>query len=196
MIFECGPQGADRKVCEVFVKKLNPDTQIEPITLNNKPNLIAQCGTFAAELLKEDKCDRVVIVWDLYPAWREAGQKPCRKEDREAILKSLAEASVPLDKAFLVCITEELEAWLLADRRALVTMFPRLKPDKIKDYKDPESVQNPKKVLNNLFQEARMGRYTDYQHAARLAGHIPDLSRLKRCSSFVRFALKVTDQQL
>ncbi|NER50235.1 MAG: hypothetical protein F6J92_26880 [Symploca sp. SIO1A3] len=89
MIFECGPDGADKSVCEHLVRMLNPDIEIAPsVTLGNKPNLLSECGIFAAQLLA-DGCDRIVIIWDLYPAWREKGQRPCRKEDCEMIKDSL-----------------------------------------------------------------------------------------------------------
>jgi len=68
MIFECGPAGADKKVCEYLARQLQPQLEIISVTLDNKPKLINNCGRSAAQLLKAG-CDRVVIIWDLYPAW-------------------------------------------------------------------------------------------------------------------------------
>ena len=160
MIFECGPVGADRKVCEHLAKRIRPDLEIKSETLDNKPNLIAECGIVAAELL-EDCCERVVIVWDLYPAWRERGAKPCRKKDRECIMRSLHAAEVDTEKVFLVCIEEELEAWLLADNRAISKVLS--KPHRkvtIKSQRFPER-HNPKKRLRRIFNQ-QIGRdYVD-----------------------------------
>jgi hypothetical protein len=50
--------------------------------LDNKKKLVEDCGPVAKALLSE--CEKVIIVWDLYPAWREKGIKPCRHEDCQA----------------------------------------------------------------------------------------------------------------
>ncbi len=114
MIFECGPQGADKKVCEKFARQIKPDIQITSVTLDNKPNLVASCGRVTAQLIKQG-CDRILIIWDLYPAWREKKQKPCRKEDRQAIQNSLTNAGVTSANVYLICIEPELEEWFLFD---------------------------------------------------------------------------------
>ena len=195
MIFECGPQGADRKVCEHLAKRIRPDLEIKSETLDNKPNLIAECGIAAARLL-EDGCDRVVIVWDLYPAWRERGVKPCRKEDREGITISLHSAGVESDKVALVCIEEELEAWLLADHRAIsiVLSKPHRKVN-VRRQSNPDR-QNPKTRLMRIFTEHIRRPYTDRRHAAQIVRAMPDLNRIKRVDSFRRFARKVADVEL
>lgn len=59
MIFECGPDGADKKVCEHLARMIEPDITISSVTLDNKPNLISECGIAAAQLLL-DGCDRVI----------------------------------------------------------------------------------------------------------------------------------------
>src|SRR5260370_8298805 len=94
----------------------------------------------------------VLIVWDLYPPWREKGEKPCRRDDRQAIFHSLDAAGVSPDRVALVCIREELEAWLIADGRAVSKVLSTpTHPVRIKDPKNPEPIQNPKKILNHLF---------------------------------------------
>jgi hypothetical protein len=53
----------------------------------------------------------------LYLAWRETGIRPYRREDRQAVYLALEKAGVKKAqieaKIGLVCIQEELEAWLL-----------------------------------------------------------------------------------
>jgi hypothetical protein len=195
MIFECGPQGADKKVCEYLARQLQHDIEIISVTLDNKPNLVAICGKAAAQLLNQG-CDRVLIIWDLYPAWREKRQKPCRQEDRQEIYKSLKNAGVCLSSVHLICITEELEAWLIADGRAISAMLSTPEhPVTIKDTKNSERKANPKKYLNQLF-KANIGKpYSDLQHAEKIVKKMSDLNKINRCPSFSRFASKITGEK-
>lgn len=71
MIFECGPNGADKKIYEYLAKQLRPDIEISPFFLDNKPKLIGQCGSAAKALLELEGCERVLILWDLCPPWKE-----------------------------------------------------------------------------------------------------------------------------
>ena len=190
MIFECGPAGADKVVCELLARRLNPLIQIVCVTLDNKPKLLADCGQAAAQLL-HGGCERVVIVWDLYPPWRKRGAKPCRREDRQAIARSLTKAIVKSKFVYLVCIEEELEAWLIADGRALSAVLSRpAHLVKVKDTPGPESIRSPKTRLNKLFQQHRGQPYTDRFHAEKIVKAMPDLNRIRRCASFLRFAVK------
>jgi hypothetical protein len=199
-IFECGPDGPDVQVCHHLVHKLDSTIQFVPNTLDNKKKLVEDCGPVAKALLIE--CKKVIIVWDLYPAWREKGIKPCRHEDRLGIFQSLQAENVDLSKVFLVCIQEELEAWLLADYRAVTAMLKPLKHPhpvgRISRFSNPDRIRNPKKRLTKIFtQELGSGRrYVDYQHAIMLAREIPDFNRIRRSDSFKRFALKVAGSEL
>jgi len=193
MIFECGPHGPDQQVCEYLAQKLAPAIEISSVTLDNKPNLVSECGE-AATLLLNAGCDRVVIVWDLYPPWREQGERPCRKEDREAIFQSLAQADVTSSCVYLVCIREELEAWLLADERAISDVLSRPTHSvSLNRIRGTERVSNPKKRLNRIFKEHSGRRYNDMIHARKIVKRLPDFNRIRRCSTFARFALKVAD---
>jgi len=199
-IFECGPEGPDVQVCRYLVNKLDPTIEFVSSTLDNKKKLIEDCGAVAKVLL--DECEKVIVVWDLYPAWRERGIRPCRHEDRQAIFQSLQAENVDLDKVFLVCIQEELEAWLLADHRAVTAMLQPLKHphpvSRISRFSTPDSIRNPKKRLTRIFTQ-ELGprrRYVDYRHALLIAKEIADFSRIRRSDSFKRFALKVGGLEL
>ena len=193
LVFECGPNGLDQQVCEHLAQKLAPGIEISSVTLDNKPNLVSECGEATASLLGEG-CDRVIIVWDLYPAWRERGGRPCRKEDREAIFQSLAQAGVTSSYVYLVCIEAELEAWLLADERAITDLLSRpTHPVRINRIRHTERVSNPKKRLNRIFKEYSGRRYNDMIHAKKIVERLPDFNRIRRCNTFARFALKVAD---
>lgn len=191
MIFECGPDGPDRKVCEHLAKRIITDLKISSKTLTDKKNLLAECGIAAALLLSEG-CELVFIVWDLYPAWRQKGERPCRHADKETICLSLNEAGVDLTRIKLICITEELEAWLLADGRALTKFLStQIRTYPINDEKRPERVTNPKKQLTKIFEQNGGREYTDFIHAIKIAEAIPDLKRIRRSKTFFYFAQKL-----
>lgn len=198
IILECGPIGADLQVIVNLAKRLRPGIEISSATLDNKPNLVRECGIVAASLIS-DGCERVVIIWDLYPAWRVRGQKPCRKEDREDIFTSLKDAGVNPDHVGLVCIEEELEAWLIADERALSsTIHDYIAPHtaRIRKVKHPERQSNPKKFINRVFQQNTGRPYTDRDHAIKIINHLQDFQRLRACPTFVRFEQIISNADL
>ena len=45
LIFECGPQGADKQVCEYLIKHFKPTVTISSRTLDNKENLLRDAAT-------------------------------------------------------------------------------------------------------------------------------------------------------
>jgi hypothetical protein len=193
LILECGPFGADKQVCEYLIRTHFASVELgRCVTLTQKPNLLSECGAAAANLLDEGH-DRVIVLWDLYPAWRQDGEKPCLSVDRKMVLASMAAAKVSADKIFLVCISEELEAWLLADGSALTTFLSRTTHPvpRIQDRKVPDSVQNPKTVLTMLTQKHGRPKYNDMTHAIQII-KLVDLNKLRRSASFQRFEAKVT----
>lgn len=194
-IVECGPQGAEMEVIPFLAKQLCPDIEVDVIPLDRKPRLIQQCGEWTAGLLDEG-CDRILIIWDLYPAWREAGVNPCRREDCEAIFSALEKAGVgPAQieaQVGLVCIQEELEAWLIADGRALSSVLSTAAHAvKIRHVRNAEQMRNPKKALNRKFKEQIGRQYSDRFHAIQIVRALPDLKRLRRLETFARFCRKL-----
>jgi len=189
-IFECGPEGADKQVCEYLAREIRPEITPVSRTLDNKPSLLQDCGLVAAKLLEEG-CERVLIVWDLRPAW--PGKKACRKVEREAVLASLAKAGVADKPVFLICVEQELESWLLADEQKISAYLstaahayaaPRVSK--------PDRVPNPKTVMMNHFKAARGWRYEDRTHAIKvLKAAQTNLRRLRRSPTFSRFESKL-----
>ena len=194
-IFECGPQGADKQVCEYLASQLRPGMKLISRTLDNKPNLLAEAGKVAAMLLA-DGCHCVLIIWDLRPAWPNKVNKPCRHGERQALLQALTQAGIAVPgPVYLVCIEQELESWLLADE-SLVSKYlstPQHAVD-IKRVRHPDREQQPKAKLNNYFQQSRGWRYDDKVHAIKIlrAGTL-DVTRMRRSNSFVRFENKLMD---
>lgn len=188
MIFECGKDGPDLKVCEVLARMLSDGIEISSVTLGNKPGLLQNCGAAARNLLEEG-CERILIVWDLFPPWRERGQKPDRERDRAQALQSIEGAmNSGREVVHLICIMAELETWLLADGRALSTVLSTdTRRVRVGDKKNPDRITNPKQHLMRLFKQHTGANYLDHYHAAKIANALPDLSRLIKICSFVRF---------
>jgi Domain of unknown function (DUF4276) len=200
LILECGPNGPDQQVCEYLINWLRPNAKVVSRTLQNKKNLVSRCGETAALLLNDD-CHHVVIVWDLYPPPHDSRQNPCRFEDRKGILGSLKQAGVTSENVHLVCIREELEAWLIADNRAVEGAMSRLTHRKVRrvpQVSNPELVRNPKERLMSIFEQRKLRPYQDYIHAIRIVRELKSLglNRIKRSESFVRFASKAAGVKL
>jgi hypothetical protein len=193
MIFECGPQGADKQVCEYLAQHIRPGISIKSRTLDNKDNLLRDAGKVAAQLLK-DGCASVLIVWDLRPAWPDKKSKPCRNEERQTVLTRLAEAALtPNAPVYLVCIEQELESWLLSNERAITAALSTpAHPYAASRVKTPDVVMQPKSEMIQHFKKARGWTYDDKVDALRvLKATSIDLSRMRRSTSFARFEAKL-----
>lgn len=193
MIFECGPAGADKQVCEYLASKIRPGVQIKSRTLDNKGNLLSEAAKVAAQLLT-DGCCCVLIIWDLRPAWPGANPKPCRAEERNAVLAKLAAAGVSANApVFPICIEQELESWIVANERALESLLSSDEhPYDVPRVKRPDLVAQPKAAVIKHFKSARGWRYDDKVDAIRILRALDvDLGRLRRSASFARFESKL-----
>ena len=194
----------DAKVCEYLARRLSPGLEIETVPLGGKPRLRKRCGQ-TAKLLLDEGCDRVVIVWDLYPAdWQDPDYRKSRRkrktrpsctQDRQFFESALGAASVDLQHVCLVCINAMLETWLLSDIRAVNTVLSsRTRRSTVKDPPHLDRNQDPKSLMINIFRQegrGRNARYSDVDHAIRIAEAIPpdsrDLNRLRKFHSFEVF---------
>lgn len=191
LVLECMKDGPDQKVLEPLVRKLvRQPVEVTSTTLGNKSKLLASCGTVTSGLL-EDKCDRVLIIWDLWPSW--ASKSPCRRQDRTEALASLAEAKVNLKKVRLLCIEQMLESWLLADARVLESLVTEwMHPRTPKNFRLPPAAVHhtkPKKLLSRLFRDHGCRPYDDMAHAHKIADRWDSrsLPRLAEIPTFNRF---------
>ena len=193
MVFECGPQGADKQVCEYLAKHIRPDIGIWPVTLDNKANLLRDAGKVAAQLLN-DGCACVLVLWDLRPAWPDKRLKSCRHDERQTVLIRMTEAGVKSNApVYLICIEQELESWLLANEHAIGALLstPTHSFD-VRRVKAPDAVPQPKATMVEHFKKARGWRYDDKVDAVRVLQAAPvDLQRLRRSISFARFESKL-----
>lgn len=200
----------DMKVLTYLAKRIVPGLAVVSRTLGNKSDLIDNCGKTANRLL-DLKCDRVIIVWDLYPdSRRRLNGRTRRRQQQKSEPNScdadskriddklrIASSDVRrIDRIDLVCIDAMLETWLLMDHRALRGFF--LSRGGLREPVKPVSKlrqnQHPKDVMKKLFREkSRSGlRYNDVDDAIKIAREIPveedDLKRLKKLDSFSLFA--------
>lgn len=192
-IFECGPQGADKQICEYIAAQLIPNIKMKSRTLDNKHNLLEDAAKVAATLLA-DACDKVLIVWDLRPSWPNKNNKPCRKHERDALLQSLANAKLTNKPIYLVCVEQELESWLLADETKINTFLstPAHPYSEAKRVAKPDRVPNPKSKIINHFRAARGLRYEDRIHAIKvLSCETFDIKKMRRSETFKRFESKL-----
>jgi len=190
LISESGLRGPDLRVLSFAAGKIAPEIKVVPVPMNNKPNLQKNCRPAARKLI-DDGCDHIFIIWDLYPS--HSAQKPCRKCDVDMIRSSLANSGVDLDKVSLVCVEQELESWLIADRRALVAVLSTrehpVSPNLMRKQRNPDIVSNPKGMLRSIFKKSGSKRsdYDDQEHAILIAQSIPDCRYLSNSPSFRRF---------
>ena len=193
MVFECGPQGADKQVCEYLAQHIRPGICVKSRTLDNKDNLLRDAGKVAAQLLK-DGCACVLVLWDLRPAWPDKKNKPCRHDERHAVLTRLVAAGLPAGApVYLVCIEQELESWLLANERAIGALLSTAgHVYKVRKVRAPDAEAQPKAAMLKHFQRARGWRYDDKVDALRvLQAAAIDMHRLRRSTSFARFESKL-----
>ncbi|KAF1714447.1 hypothetical protein CSC74_16070 [Pseudoxanthomonas yeongjuensis] len=192
MIFECGPEGADLKVCKYLAEYLRDDVEVVPVTLDNKANLLRDAGKTAKQLLV-DGCCCVLIIWDLRPAWPDKKNKPCRTAECQAVLQGVADAGVTTGHlVHLICIEQELESWLLTNERAISELLSTsAHPYQVSRIKRPDRVMQPKAVMVEHF-KTRGWRYDDKVDAIRVlrAADI-DVQRMRRSESFSRFEQKL-----
>ena len=194
-IFECGPEGPDIKVFRYLINLIDATIKFIPRSLGDKKKLIANCSLVSKNLLAEG-CEKVFIVWDLYPPWRDS--KPCRFEDRKNINDSLKKVlkNNQLNKIVLLCISGELESWLIADEKVIECYIKsRIKPHAPKEitkFRHPDREKDPKNILCKMFSKNHLTLYNDVIDAEKIVKYITNVSKLKGSESFKRFHFKLT----
>ncbi|MGM9425035.1 DUF4276 family protein [Hydrogenophaga sp. MI9] len=191
-VFECGPQGADKAVCEYLAGQLKPGEKLMSRTLDNKLKLLEGAAPVAKQLLAEG-CQKVLIVWDLRPAWPDKKDKPCRAKERQTLLKGLADHGLANAPVYLVCVEQELESWVIACDHAINAFLSTPAHSyRAKRVRRPDQEKNPKSAMMKHFQQARGWKYEDRIHATQVLRAAPlDLNRLRCSVSFERFEAKL-----
>jgi hypothetical protein len=200
IVVECGGQGLEdvvcRRLCELLRGLTGVEFEFDIVPMVEKKRLIQECGTAAARLF-DDGCDRVVILWDERPAWPRREDPLCWHNDRQDALASLRQAQVDQRSVHLVCIEREFESWLLFDERMLSCVLSTdTHPVRVGRLRNPDRMKNPKGAMISLFRQYRGRRYVDVQYAADFARCLQNLTRLRRCATFRRFAERVTGRAI
>lgn len=191
--------GEDAQVFEHFAKRITPQATVKAFPQGTKPELISQAGDVAASLFATGY-DRVLILWDINPRW---GKPDGEQQDIHEFQLTLAAAGVNAHPClFLIAIHKELEAWLLADGSALSAVLSRpAHPVTIADTKKADTVANPKKRLEQLFEQHNVpfglqpiqGNYQPKLAAIRIAEKIPaKFGQLGKIDSFKKFGRALT----
>ena len=192
-IFECPRGGPDQQVIEYLATQIAPDVEIvNRFTNTNKPALVTQCGKQTQALLAQG-CERVIIVWDLLPRWRDKHLKPYCQRDVAEICAVLKRADVDNEKVRLLCITAELETLLIADERALNQLLSRpTRPADCPRKRNPHRLADPKSDLDSIFREH--GRiYSPLTDALKIVQLLDDFNRLNKVPSFQRLNKLVSE---
>ncbi len=191
--------GEDAQVFEHFARRIAPHAAVKAFPQGTKPELIAKAGDVAASLFATGY-ERVLIMWDIMPRW---GRPDGELQDTQDLQVSLGNAGVAAHPClFLIAIHKELEAWLLADGKALSAVLSRpAHPVTIANTNNADTVANPKKRLAKLFAQHKVpfgvqpaqGTYQPKLAAIRIAENIPaHFGQLGKLASFKKFGRSLT----
>lgn len=170
LVLECDAGGPDELAFHCLVRRLSPGTALEFATMGSKAGLFIRGVDAARDLIEAGNCALALIVWDLKPLW---GGPPLAKkcEDEAAQLreKLLCVPEAMRGKIRLLCLTYELETWLMTEDRAVREYLSTPShPFKFKAPGNPLSKSDPKQILNAASKEAKGQKYVDYLEAIRL----------------------------
>ncbi len=113
------------------------------------------------------------------------------KKLREELEKLIWDVNTKL-KVILIPV-EELEAWLLADPKAIQQVFSMRNEPKIS--KRPESIPNPKEFLAQIVQKGSKANFLNTIHNKKIAKE-QKLQSLDRCPSFNPYPEFLTEANL
>lgn len=199
LILECDSGGPDQTVFECLVRRLSPDTKVLAKALGSKKGIHAKAADVATELVDVDQCELVLIVWDQRPFWEDeltgVVAKNCRDERAMMLdhLKGLTESVA--SRVRLLCISAELETWLLADDSAVREYYSSASHKcKWKGIKyDPNGNAKGELIALSKKHRGHGGRYSDFFEAIRIARLIKTTKNLRSIPSFKRFLKLLTE---
>ena len=179
--------GGDRQVFLHFAGRIVGHDEIDVVPLENKPKLFERCGE-AAKSLRESGCERILIIWDLLPAWGDEAASP--QADRAKVKASLVAAGMDKDPCiFLIAIDRELETWLVSDAAALTAVIPRPPASVVvRAPGNPMREAKPKTWLMKKFAEIGRRNYLPERNAVEIARAMPaNLRAVRKIPSFKAF---------
>jgi hypothetical protein len=166
--------------------------------MQDKRKLMQQGVNAAEKLLSAEKCERVFIVWDLQPEWRDDKGAPLDcEEECDLLRQQLTDRGIE-DRVDLICILQMLETWIVADHPAVSAHLSRpAHPYSFSKVKSLETNADTKALLIGACIEARGrgNRYNDRLDAVRIIQRVNEPSRLQKVGSFRRFVGKLTGDE-
>ena len=137
-----------------------------------------KCHVWSA-MLNDSGCDHLFVLHDL-------------DENNEKQLRQQLENSVR-DSGFtnplIIIPVKEMEAWLLADERALQNTFNLQKCPKT--IHNTEAINNPKEHIRDLIWALGRKRYLNTVHNVRIA-EVMTIASLRKCRSFLPLEKYIT----
>lgn len=198
LVLECDVGGADELVLTCFARRLVPGVSVIPSPQGSKAGVFTKGTDAAAKLIETDRCDLVLIVWDLKPYWTQVAARNCRDEVKEMRQQLEALSPATREKIRLLCLNYELETWLIADERAVSAYLSRpAHPVDFPRISRPARIPDAKAHLNTAVVQVRGrgNRYVDSKEAIRIAQLVQDTKRIGRVESFERFASLITSEE-
>ena len=175
MICIFGEDESDTLALKHIIRKLRNDQSIPIKTKNfNSCGDMLSTGHRIMKLYHDEGCTSFVISYD------SDGQKPIERQ-KEAYNRIVKASGLNVPSVILVPV-EEIEAWILADNKAVQSVIKTWQPVEILH---PETVSDPKEHLESITRGAnRKARYYHASHNPIVAQHL-DLSIVhKKCPSF------------
>lgn len=138
---------------------------------NGCGSLVRKCCPWARNLLARG-CHHLILMHDL-----DSKDHQTLRSKLEAVV-----AQTDFDSTVVVIPVREVEAWMLADARAIQLVFRISSLPRIT--RDTESIEDPKRYLKNKVWQVCKKKYLNTVHNEKIAEQAR-LSELRRCPSFV-----------
>lgn len=164
---------SDFESLKIIIHKINNRSyKFKPMVGRGAGRIISKCHAWSNSL-KLSGCTRLVLLQD------SDGKSP------ESLKKTLnaALSPCPIKDNIIVIAVEELEGWLLSDKKAIHTVFCNSGKLPL-EMASPENISNPKEHLTKFVKSAYKKTYINTVHNVRIAKEI-DIQKIKsKCSSF------------
>lgn len=154
----------DKRSDGEVIKKLLHKYELEAETIKQLGFNVRKFNVLGRKL-RELGCEKVIVLRDT----------ECkREEERYEELKEKINVLEEIEVCFAKCA---MEAWLLADKEAIESIVG----DKIKEKSNPESLENPKKVMEDIFRNSRgiKFNYNAPRDASKIADRI-EVSKIEK----------------
>ncbi len=186
IIIEAPKDSGDQKVFAWLIEQYCKNIKAIFIGNRNKFELFNDSPDQCENLFIIDNCDEVLIIYDLKPRF-DTRSSQSSTDFKDSLSEKLLSKGLDMEKISIICITQMLETWLIADENAVRNY-------KIKKHKlsAPQPTFNGgKKQLNNPKPKDLIEDYLSSYNPTTAALEIikeADLNLIaRRCESFVEF---------